>query len=508
MSLAPKLVIIEGGLTAEEPPVIPPAGDADRLYLPATPTRAGDFAHLVAVSLTIHAAILAGCLAWSVFGEERASGGTEELVVIEGVDVVMLDQLPSAPSPLVEAAEIETDDEAPVEETELAAVAPEVTIPPTEDVAETPPDPAETAADEARPTVEALATPDHVVEPAPTPAAETPPVAPPDEAHEVAEATVPAAGTSEVPAAKTEAATPVPEDKPAARTEDLSVAADDAATPIDEDTVAAVEDLPASADEAPAPVEDPLAAALPTEDRQEAVADARAAAKDEPTKPAEAPPATDLVKDDALAPEPLRDEPVRPADAETKVAKAAEEAVKPVEETKQAAVAPSPEPPPLAKAEPPKVEKKPPVTPTRKAEKKKQIASAASPSAAASQKTPTARGPTKTKEKAGAGGKSSTAQGKANSSNYRAKIIAHMRRYQRYRPAAGAKVLTGTAVIRITIGRGGRLVETSLVRSSGHTTLDMQALAIARRASPYPPIPAGMSAQVTIQTPMRFGAAP
>jgi hypothetical protein len=197
MSLAPKLVVIEGGLAAEEPPVIPPARDTDRIYLPATPTRPGDFAHFVAVSLTLHAAIVAGCIAWNLFGEERASGGTEELVVIEGVNVVMLDQLESTPSPLAEAAEIETSDEAaPVEETELAAVAPTEMAPPAEDVAETPPE----AAAEARPPAEARVVPDEAVEPAPE--------------------------------AEAEAATPAAEDEPAAEAEDLAVSADATATPV------------------------------------------------------------------------------------------------------------------------------------------------------------------------------------------------------------------------------------------------------------------------------------
>jgi protein TonB len=380
MSLAPKLVVIEGGLTATEPPVVPPAGDADRLYLPAAPTRAGDFAHLVAVSLTIHAVILAGSLAWNLFGEERASGGTEELVVIEGVNVVMLDQLPSAPSPLVEAAGIETSDEAaPVEETELTAVAAADVAPPMEDASETP-------AAKATPPVEAPVTPDQAV--ASALEAEAPPLSPTDALREVAGATGPGIN------------------------------------------------------------------------RKEATT------------------ATDASKDDV--PPPARDDAIKPT--------ASEKAVKPVEETKQAAVAPAA------------------AMPKKKVEaKKKEVASAASPSAAASQATPTARGPTKTKEKAGAGGKNSKAQGKANISSYRARIFAHLRRYQSYPAAARAKRLTGRAVVRITIGSGGRLVGASLVGSSGHAILDKEVLAMARRASPYPPIPAGMSAQIVIQAPIRFG---
>jgi protein TonB len=462
MSLAPNLVIIEGGLTAEEPPVIPPARDADRIYLPATPTRPGDFAHFVAVSLTLHAAIVAGCIAWNFFGEERASGGTEELVVIEGVNVVMLDQLESTPSPLAEAEEIETSDEAtPVEETELAAIARAEMAPPAEDIAETPPE----AAAEARPPVEARVVPDEAVE----------------------------------PAAKAEAATPVAEDEPAAEAEDLAVAADETATPVKESTIAAAEDL--STYQAAPSVEDRVAAALPEEERPKPIPDA-AAKQDEPATPAEAP-ATEVASDDASEPKPLVEDPIKSAPPEAKVAEAPESVVKPVEETRKAVVAPAPEPAPAAEALPAKVE--PPAPPKKVEAKKKQVASAAKPSAAASQATPAAKGPTKAKAKAGAGGKSKQTQGKANVSSYRAKIFAHLRRYQSYPAAARAKRLTGRAVIRITIGSGGRLVGASLVSSSGHAVLDKEVLARARRAAPYPPIPPGMSTSVMVQAPIRFG---
>jgi protein TonB len=463
MSLAPNLVIIEGGLTAEEPPVIPPARDADRIYLPATPTRPGDFAHFVAVSLTLHAAIVAGCIAWNFFGEERASGGTEELVVIEGVNVVMLDQLESTPSPLAEAEEIETSDEAtPVEETELAAIARAEMAPPAEDIAETPPE----AAAEARPPVEARVVPDEAVEPA--------------------------------PAAKAEAATPVAEDEPAAEAEDLAVAADETATPVKESTIAAAEDL--STYQAAPSVEDRVAAALPEEERPKPIPDA-AAKQDEPATPAEAP-ATEVASDDASEPKPLVEDPIKSAPPEAKVAEAPESVVKPVEETRKAVVVPAPEPAPAAEALPAKVE--PPSPPKKVEAKKKQVASAAKPSAAASQATPAAKGPTKAKEKAGAGGKSKQTQGKANVSSYRAKIFAHLRRYQSYPVAARAKRLTGGARVHLTIGSGGRLLGASLVSSSGHAILDKEALAIVRRAAPYPPIPPGMSASVVILAPIGF----
>jgi protein TonB len=61
----------------------------------------------------------------------------------------------------------------------------------------------------------------------------------------------------------------------------------------------------------------------------------------------------------------------------------------------------------------------------------------------------------------------------------------------------------GTVVLRLTIARDGRLMEGGVARSSGSKNLDAAALAAARSASPYPPLPAELT-QDTFILPMNY----
>ncbi len=116
---------------------------------------------------------------------------------------------------------------------------------------------------------------------------------------------------------------------------------------------------------------------------------------------------------------------------------------------------------------------------------------------------PRARGPGKSKT--GAGGTNPKAQGKASLSSYQSRLVAHLRRYRTYPNAARSKRLQGTAIVSFTIDGGGRVVGASLAKGTGHSILDREALAMVRRASPFPAIPAGMSkSRVTVRAPIRF----
>jgi protein TonB len=55
--------------------------------------------------------------------------------------------------------------------------------------------------------------------------------------------------------------------------------------------------------------------------------------------------------------------------------------------------------------------------------------------------------------------------------------------------------LSGTPVIEVTIGSGGKLLKTVLRRSSGHAEIDEAAMRILKLASPYDPFPAAMNAK-------------
>ena len=104
---------------------------------------------------------------------------------------------------------------------------------------------------------------------------------------------------------------------------------------------------------------------------------------------------------------------------------------------------------------------------------------------------------------AGGGGASQTA-GNAAASAYRAKVAAQLERKSFYPNAARRDRLTGAATVSFTLNAAGRVTAVRVVRSAGARILDEAALEMVRRASPYPPIPAGLGATITIQAPIAF----
>lgn len=135
----------------------------------------------------------------------------------------------------------------------------------------------------------------------------------------------------------------------------------------------------------------------------------------------------------------------------------------------------------------------------RKAEPVKPAPSRAAPASAAKK---AASGPTKGVP--GAGGSSRDNVGKASASSYRSRLVGHLRRYQTYPAAAASRRLTGTVVVTFTIGAGGGVTAARVARSSGEAILDSAAVGMVRHASPFPPIPAGLGASMTISAPIRF----
>lgn len=79
--------------------------------------------------------------------------------------------------------------------------------------------------------------------------------------------------------------------------------------------------------------------------------------------------------------------------------------------------------------------------------------------------------------------------------SYAKKLLAHVQRFKRYPPAAQKAGITGNARLSITIDRSGRLKGARLGSSAGNATLDAEALAVARRAAPYPSPPDGVGSR-------------
>lgn len=91
----------------------------------------------------------------------------------------------------------------------------------------------------------------------------------------------------------------------------------------------------------------------------------------------------------------------------------------------------------------------------------------------------------------------------AASNRYDALVAGHLERFKRYPKAAHGAA--GTVVVRFAVNRAGEVIGSEVTNSSGHTVLDQEALAILRRASPFPAFPSEKPGEVeTYIWPMTF----
>jgi protein TonB len=422
-----------------------------------------------AISVLAHAAVLA----WAIHSirpdEALAKGDDSSPVVIEGVSVVLLDQMPTKESPeletLAEAKAVEDTETARVTETENAKV---------EEATVTPEQPTEIAAltetDIQQPVAEATASVPEpataaVVDDTPAMLAESSPAE--EDSASTAEAAEPAEDDTRVAVA---------DDAPAA-----SAAADQSA----ELSPATTDESAVPADAVPEPVE--TETALKVEEPPTEVL-----AKDLPANSAAA---TDLYLDS-----------VDTGDDKTVHAALADETAQPVDppEPDPAAVDDEAKVAPLEeKADPMDLPQDSPAPP--KPKKVAAVKSAPSKERNASVAEQTATGPLS--GIFGAGGTSEAERGRANTSSYRAQLAAHLRRYRSYPDAARDRSLAGTVRVAFTVNASGHVTGARLTRSSGYAVLDRAALGMVNRASPFPAIPANLAIRnLSVDVPVRFDA--
>lgn len=183
-----------------------------------------------------------------------------------------------------------------------------------------------------------------------------------------------------------------------------------------------------------------------------------------------------------------------------------EEIAKPVE-AKTAAIPQAPAAPqaeeappmPLPRVAPPEVREKP-------REEPKQAARPPSPpkSAPARAAAPSRAASSGSAGRAGAGGAAETG-GRAAMTSYFARVQAHLSRHRVYPQEARANGISGVARVVFSLGRDGRVLSVSLARGSGHGVLDQAALAMVRRAAPFPPFPPAIAAsRLEMGAPIRF----
>jgi protein TonB len=150
-----------------------------------------------------------------------------------------------------------------------------------------------------------------------------------------------------------------------------------------------------------------------------------------------------------------------------------------VTEAAAEATSPEPEPAPVAKASPREEKPAPKSTP---AEKSRETAAAK------------AQGGLFGKPMAlGFGRKTAPAAGRVSSGRYAANVRAAI---GRHRPRVGGG---GSATVAFSIGPGGGLQGVKIVRSSGRQAADQAAVATVRAAAPFPPPPAGVNNNFSIQ---------
>lgn len=88
--------------------------------------------------------------------------------------------------------------------------------------------------------------------------------------------------------------------------------------------------------------------------------------------------------------------------------------------------------------------------------------------------------------------------------SWEAKLLAHLEKHRRYPAASRARRDQGVAHVRFRMNRAGRVLEATLIRSSGIPELDRAALATIRRAQPLPPIPEGRPDPLDLSVPVEF----
>ena len=88
---------------------------------------------------------------------------------------------------------------------------------------------------------------------------------------------------------------------------------------------------------------------------------------------------------------------------------------------------------------------------------------------------------------------------------WKTRVVALLERNKRYPGTAQSRREQGVAQIFFSLDRQGRVIDSRVVRSSGATSLDEEALALLRRAQPFPAPPRELAGdRVDLTVPIRF----
>lgn len=82
--------------------------------------------------------------------------------------------------------------------------------------------------------------------------------------------------------------------------------------------------------------------------------------------------------------------------------------------------------------------------------------------------------------------------------NYRGLVAAHLARYKQFPSEARSRGEQGTVTVAFSLSGSGNVTSVRLVRGSGSASIDREAQAMVRRASPFPAPPAGRGLSFTV----------
>jgi protein TonB len=89
--------------------------------------------------------------------------------------------------------------------------------------------------------------------------------------------------------------------------------------------------------------------------------------------------------------------------------------------------------------------------------------------------------------------------------SWQGRLQAHLARFKQYPADAKMSHHEGTPVVRFTMTRAGKVLSYRMENSSGHVSLDREALALIERAQPLPPLPDEVpSSVIELVLPLRF----
>jgi protein TonB len=240
----------------------------------------------------------------------------------------------------------------------------------------------------------------------------------------------------------------------------------------------------------------------------------------EDNAPAVSEPAREPPAQDAIPPQP--EQPIvksdnAPVENKAPVASEPEQTQAPAnpEQLRQTEAAPQPEPitppPPMQPQQVPPETKAAPVPPPKPTPLQPTAAPIRRQEPARDTKQPTQAAPTRRTEngaKQNAGHTTPSAAAPARRSaadpNYSGTVFAHLARFKRMPPEAQRNHSQGTAVVNFVIDGSGHVGAVRLVRATGIASLDQEAQAMPRRASPFPPPPGGRSVPVNAPISFRF----